>query len=93
MGNSFSEIENLQDKTFKNFYEIIDYIASYYILTMDFQSLSKLSNKDYCNKLVVLTSDIIKANFNELEVTYLEQRIKNGLEINDLTTDTTYSSW
>jgi len=86
MGNLQSNI-NQNGKTFKNFYEIIDYVATYYILTMDFQSLSKLSNKDYCNKLVVLTSDIIKTNFNELEVTYLEQRIKNGLEINDLTTD------
>ena len=45
----------------KIIYDIIDYIATYYILTMDFKSLSKLCEKEYCDKLVVLTSDIIKA--------------------------------
>ena len=85
MGNSSSSTSNSSDKsTHENFYEIIDYIATYYILTMDFKSLSKLSEKDYCDKLVVLTSDIIKKYFNDLEVTYLAQRVKNGLDVNEL---------
>ena len=32
--------------------QIIDYIATYYILTMDFQSLRKLYDIEYCDKLV-----------------------------------------
>ena len=68
MGNSPSTANK---KQFANFYEIIDYIATYYILTMDFKSLSKLSDKEYCDNLVVLTSDIIQKYFNDLEVTYL----------------------
>ena len=72
------------EKEFKNFYDIIDYIATYYILTMDFKSLSKLSEKAYCDKLVVITSDIIERYFNDMEVTYLAQRIKDGAEVNDL---------
>ena len=52
---------------------------------MDFKSLSKLSEKAYCDKLVVLTSDIINRHFNDMEVTFLAQRIKNGVEVNDLT--------
>jgi hypothetical protein len=51
---------------------------------MDFQSLSKLSEKAYCDKLVILTSDIVDRYFNDTEVTFLEQRIKGGLEVNDL---------
>jgi hypothetical protein len=54
---------------------------------MDFKSLSKLSEKEYCDKLVVLTSDIIERYFNESEVTYLSQRVKNGVEVNDLSKD------
>lgn len=81
MGNSPSKSNN---KQFANFYEIIDYIASYYILTMDFKSLSNLSNKDYCDNLVVLTTDIIQKYFNDLEVTYLEQRVKDGIDVNEL---------
>ena len=87
MGNTTSNTDKDKDKTkkdFDNFYEIIDYIATYYILTMDFKSLRKLSEKEYCDKLIILTSDIIDRYFNDLEVTYLAQRVKEGLEVNEL---------
>jgi len=83
MGNSTSSTKKAESE-FENFYDIIDYIATYYILTMDFQSLSKLSEKAYCDKLVILTSDIVDRYFNDMEVTFLAQRIKDGLEVNDL---------
>jgi hypothetical protein len=83
MGNSASSIKKSEEQ-FDNFYDIVDYIATYYILTMDFQSLSKLSEKAYCDKLVVLTSDIIERYFNDMEVNFLAQRIKDGVEVNDL---------
>jgi hypothetical protein len=86
MGNSKSSTKNSESQ-FNNFYEVIDYIATYYILTMDFKSLNKLSEKTYCDKLVVLTSDIIDRYFNDTEVTFLAQRIKEGVEINDLKTE------
>ncbi len=88
MGNSSSTSSSSNksaEKSFNNFYDIIDHIATYYILTMDFKSLSKLCEKEYCDKLVVITSDIIKRYFNDMEITYLAQRVKDGLEINDLT--------
>jgi hypothetical protein len=84
MGNAPSSSNKKAQDEFDNFYEIIDYIATYYILTMDFKSLSKLSEKSYCDKLVVLTSDIIERYFNDTEVTFLAQRIKDGVEVNDL---------
>ena len=87
MGNTYSSNSSTNtsaEKEFNNFYDIIDYIATYYILTMDFKSLSKLSEKAYCDKLVVLTSDIIERYFNNMEITYLAQRIKDGVEVNNL---------
>jgi hypothetical protein len=85
MGNTTSSNSNKSaKKEFDNFYDIIDYIATYYILTMDFKSLSKLSEKEYCDKLVILTSDIIERYFNNTEVTYLAQRVRGGVEVNDL---------
>jgi hypothetical protein len=84
MGNITSKSNKSAESEFKNFYDVVDYIATYYILTMDFKSLSKLSEKAYCDKLVVLTSDIIERYFNDMEITYLAQRIKNGVEVNDL---------
>ena len=84
MGNSPSTNKNNNaENKFENFYDIIDYIATYYILTMDFKSLSKLSEKAYCDKLIILTSDIIERYFNDMEITYLSQRIKDGIEVND----------
>jgi hypothetical protein len=90
MGNTPSTSTNSantktkNEKQFENFYQIIDYIATYYILTMDFKSLSSLSNKEYCDKLVIVTSDIIQKYFNDIEITYLAQRIKGGEEVNEL---------
>ena len=95
MGNSFSynsestidtetETDESSKKKFKNFYEVVDHIATYYILTMDFKSLSKLVEKEYCDKLVVLTSDIIQRYFNDTEITFLAQRIEKGIEVNKL---------
>ena len=86
MGNTTSSSQKSQNK-FDNFYDVIDYIATYYILTMDFQSLSKLSEKAYCDKLVILTSDIIDRYFNDMEVTFLAQRIKEGSQVNELKTE------
>lgn len=53
---------------------------------MDFQSLKKLLQKEYCDKLVIITSDIINDHFSERDVTYLTQRVKQGVEVNDMTT-------
>jgi hypothetical protein len=86
MGNQTSKKESNELKP-KSISQILDYIATHYILTMDFQSLRKLYDKEYCDKLVILTSDIIKRYFTDLEVTYLAQRIKEGVEINELNKD------
>ena len=89
MGNQTSTSNKEQNDKLspKSISQILDYIATYYILTMDFNSLRKLYDKEYCDKLVVLTSDIINIYFTDLEVTYLAQRIKNGVEINEVEKD------
>jgi hypothetical protein len=67
--------------------QIIDYIATYYILTMDFKSLRKLYDIEYCDKLVILTSDIIERYFTDLQISYLAENIKNGEPINEMEKD------
>jgi hypothetical protein len=95
MGN-ITSTSNSNPKTtsathsFNNFDDAIDYIASKYILTSDFQSLKKLSEKEYCEKLVVLTSEIMDRYFNHQQISYLEQRVKNGVEVNDMTQKNVY---
>ena len=83
--NSSSSFINSSKKSdFDDFDNVIDFIATYYILTMDFKSLKKLYEKDYCEKLVILTSSIIERYFSDVEITYMAQRIKNGQEVNEL---------
>lgn len=84
MGNSVSNSIQESERKFNNFYEIIDYIATYYILTSDFKSLTKLTEKEYCDKLVILTSDIIERFFNNMNIKYLAQRVKKGVIVNEL---------
>ena len=84
--NSTNKEENNELKP-KSISQILDYIATHYILTLDFKSLRKLYDKEYCDNLVILTSDIIERYFTDLEITYLAQRIKNSVEVNELTKD------
>ena len=66
-----------------NISQIIDFIASEYIFSSDFKSLKNLHTKEYCDKLIILTSNIISNNFSNLQIKYLAQRIKNGIYIDE----------
>ena len=83
MGNSLSNTivkteNNNMTGGEKNLDDALDYIASYYILTMDFQSLRKLYEKEYCDELVVLTSEIVNRYFSDIEVARLANRVEEG---------------
>ena len=54
--------------------DYIDKLASEYILNMDIKNLSRMSNKQYCDKLVVLTGDIISKKFSNAEIAVLKKR-------------------
>jgi hypothetical protein len=84
MGNSISLYSNIQsgggEEKLITLSDTLDFIASYYILTMDFKTLSQLHEKKYCDELVVLTSDIINKYFSDLEVQRLLERVESGPE-------------
>jgi hypothetical protein len=87
MGNSISLYSNIQsgggessEEKVITLSDTLDFIASYYILTMDFKSLNQLHEKKYCDELVVLTSDIINKYFSDLEVQRLLERVESGPE-------------
>jgi len=78
MGGAISKPLNNTNK--KSLYEEIDYIAADYILTSDFKSLTHLKEKEYCNKLVVLTSDILEKYLEPKDIVFLQQKMKKGIE-------------
>lgn len=50
----------------------IDHIAASFILTNNFQDIINLSDPDYCNKLVILTSDIIQKYLTPKEIEFIK---------------------
>jgi len=86
MGNTISSnlnpnnislgIEN-QDNSL-DLIDTLDFIACNYIFTMNYENMKKLHDKTYCDKLVVLTSEIINKYYSELEVKQLSDRIRFG---------------
>lgn len=67
MGNQSTQYE-LPALEEGSLHQRIDYIATNYILTMDFHSLQKMYDKEYCDKLVLITSDIFQTYFTDLEI-------------------------
>lgn len=88
MGNIVSnQKQDAKELKPKSISQILDYIATYYILTSDYDSLKNLYKKEYCDNLVILTSDIIERYFTDMEIVYLAQRIKEGVEVNQYEKD------
>ena len=67
-----------------NLGSVLDKIATNYITTQNFQDLAKLENQDYCNKLVVLTSQIFDEYLDSQEIEYLAQRTHLGQVIDKM---------
>jgi hypothetical protein len=83
MGGAFSKSQDSSNPVSSDnlpLYKKIDYIASDYILSSDFKSLERLKEKDYCNKIVVITSDILEKYLGTTDILYLQQKMKKGHE-------------
>ncbi len=74
-------------KSQKNLTDVIDYLATDYILTQSFQDMVNLRDPKYCNDLVILTSDIIGEYLNEDQICFLHQKMKDGVEVNEIKED------
>ena len=81
MGNNLStrKKENASLST------IMNKIAAKYILTSNFQDLQNLKDPQYCNKIAVLTTDIINKHLTAKEIVYLKQKTQNGEVIDEMT--------
>ena len=65
MGAIFSKQKKEDTNNLKSLSNIVDVIASDYIVKQNFQDMVNLSEMKYCNNLVILTSKIIAENLNE----------------------------
>ena len=70
-----------------NLVKDLDQIATKYILTSHYKDLANLERKDYCDKLVILTSRIFNKFLDQQDVKYLEQRMDRGVLIDKMSRD------
>lgn len=75
--------ETLTPKTphIKHVLGIIDKIASSYIFTPSFTDMMKLDKKEYCDKLVLLTSKTLSESFSKIHVDMINERIEQGTDL------------
>lgn len=85
MGNQKSQIKKNDDDI--TLPKLIDYLASKYILTQNFQDMKNLQNEKYCNDLTILTSEILGDRLTFMEIDFLNQRTKQGISIDELSKD------
>lgn len=86
MGNALSNT-NVDKSNKKSLSQIIDYVATNYILTQNFKDMEKLTDTDYCNNLVILTSKIVGEKLSNKDINYLTQRLKGKSEVNEMDSD------
>ena len=65
----------------------VDTVAAKYITSSNFSKKEKMSNLNYCDNLVIITSKKFEKSFTQLEIDYLNQRTSYGKEINDMQRD------
>ena len=70
--------------------KLIDNIATNFIIKQNFKDMKNLSNEDYCNKLVLLTSNVLEKLLKKSDIDYLEQKTRYGIEVNKMNKDTIY---
>ena len=73
MGNNISKDNEPADMA--SLASHVDDIAIHYILTQNTIDLLRLTDKEYYDNLIVLTSNVIEKKFNTLELGFLDQRI------------------
>ena len=68
MGNTFN-------KEKRDFGNVVDFIATDYILSSNSDDLKKLTNVEHCNELIIMSSKIFQKKLKHKQVEYLHNRI------------------
>ena len=87
MGNTTSSSlkENTEDVT--EFLLKIDNLAAKFVTSSNISKNAKMSDLQFCNNLVIMTSDVISDKLNAMDIEYLQQRTEKGIVVDNMTTD------
>lgn len=71
----------------KDLSQVMNFIATHYILTQSFEDLQALKNEKYCDDLILVTSDVLNKYLTRMDVQYLATKMRNGAEVNEMDKD------
>ena len=77
----------LDSKKKKDLFQVVNFIASNYILTQSFEDMEALKDPKYCDKMILVTSDVLRKYLTNRDIKYLAQKMRAGEEVNEMTTD------
>jgi len=83
MNNDDMNVDKPEDIDKIKLPNLLHIIAAKFIIQSTFQDLENLHKPEYCNKLVILASDVMDKHLNNLEVTFLDKNINTD---NNITT-------
>ena len=79
---------NKERKVGFNIIQAVDKIVSKILMeNTSLHDISMLQDKKFCDNVVVLTSKILNKHFNLREISYLNYRIKNNTQVNEIAND------
>jgi len=87
MGNTPTKKSTTKGDDKSQLFKLVNKVATKYILTQNFNDMKNLENKAYCDKLVILTSDVIADKLDDLEITYLAQKLEKGTQVDKKKTE------
>lgn len=87
MGNAQTKKSATKGDDKSQLFKLVNQVAAKYILTQNFKDMKNLENKAYCDKLVILTSDVIADKLDDLEITYLAQKLEKGTQVDKKKTE------
>lgn len=86
MGNAQGQTAKQAEKG-KDLSQVVNFIASHYILTQSFNDMESLKSEKYCDDLILVTSNVLNKYLTKMDVQYLATKIKKGVEVNEMASD------
>ena len=70
MGNAQGQTAKQAEKG-KDLSQVVNFIASHYILTQSFNDMESLKSEKYCDDLILVTSNVLNKYLTKMDVQYL----------------------
>lgn len=87
MGNTSSTSIAKNEEDVTDFLIKIDNLAAKFVTSSNISNNSKISDLNFCNDLVIMTSDVMADKLTSMDIEFLQQRTEKGIVVDKMSTD------